>query len=155
MRASCQPSQQFPCARKSAANAYLHYLRFVYTELTYYNQYYEPTNRDDPVFGRSVAWHCSQMLNNFMCSCTLLLLFIAAASLLTPSQASRDRLSANAASSGRQLQQLPTAADCSRAVPHCRACRFQAFGTVTKAVCTFCETGYVVKAQGRACCEWR
>ena len=52
----------------------------------------------------------------------------------------------------RQLQQ--TQADCARSVPGCKACRFQFFkGTVTRAVCTQCDTGYVVKKSGQECCE--
>ncbi|KIZ04286.1 hypothetical protein MNEG_3672 [Monoraphidium neglectum] len=54
--------------------------------------------------------------------------------------------------SGRQLLQAPTSADCDRSVKHCTACRYQFYrGTVTKAICTKCDTGYTVKASGRAC----
>ena len=35
-------------------------------------------------------------------------------------------------------------------MPNCKACRYQFFrGTITKAICTQCDTGYVVKAAGR------
>ena len=42
--------------------------------------------------------------------------------------------------------------DCARSIPNCKTCRYQLYtGTVTKAICTGCENGYVVKASGRAC----
>jgi hypothetical protein len=44
--------------------------------------------------------------------------------------------------------------DCSRTVTNCETCRFQMFaGSVTRAICTKCATGYVIKASGRGCCE--
>ena len=45
------------------------------------------------------------------------------------------------APTGREL--LQSANDCARSVPNCNQCRFQFFrGTVTRAICTRCETGY-------------
>lgn len=50
------------------------------------------------------------------------------------------------------LQTTPTPADCAASVRNCVACRYMFYrGTVTKAVCLRCETGYVVKASGRSC----
>ena len=55
---------------------------------------------------------------------------------------------------GRELLQTPTADECARSVPNCKACRYQFFrGTVTRAICTQCTTGHVVKESGRSCCE--
>lgn len=45
-----------------------------------------------------------------------------------------------------------TSDDCSRSVPNCRSCRYQFYrGTVTRAICTRCNTGYAVKQSGRSC----
>jgi hypothetical protein len=55
---------------------------------------------------------------------------------------------------GRALLQLPTPEDCNRSVPNCIACRFQASaGGASRASCTRCDAGYVVKSSGRGCCE--
>lgn len=54
---------------------------------------------------------------------------------------------------GRDLLQV-SSAECNRAVNGCKTCRFQFFrGTVTRAICTQCNTGYVVKNSGQACRE--
>ena len=54
---------------------------------------------------------------------------------------------------GRDLLQV-SADECNRAVNGCKTCRFQFFrGTVTRAICTQCITGYVVKKSGQECCE--
>jgi hypothetical protein len=54
---------------------------------------------------------------------------------------------------GRSLLQQ-TGTQCSGAITHCNACRYQFFrGTVTRAICTACDTGYVPKALGTVCCE--
>jgi hypothetical protein len=56
---------------------------------------------------------------------------------------------------GRQLLQTPGTADCDRSVKNCLTCRYQFLaGTVSRAICLTCATGYVVKASGRGCCEF-
>jgi hypothetical protein len=77
-----------------------------------------------------------------------LVLLLCLAGLAGVAVATRD-LSAD----GRGL--LQTEADCKRSIDYCSTCRYAFFhGTVTKAICLSCDTGYVVAEEGRKCCEW-
>ncbi|KAI8470423.1 MAG: hypothetical protein J3K34DRAFT_521329 [Monoraphidium minutum] len=80
-------------------------------------------------------------------SCLLLL-----AAVLGAAHAARELDDVSADAGRHLLQASPNATDCDRSVKNCIACRYQFYrGTVTKAICTTCATGYVVKASGRAC----
>jgi hypothetical protein len=80
-----------------------------------------------------------------------LALVLCLAALCGSAAAGRPDLFDVSGDAGRGL--LQSGADCS-SIPNCATCRFQFVrGTVTRAVCTACNTGYVPKALGTACCE--
>jgi hypothetical protein len=66
--------------------------------------------------------------------------------------AARDLSMFDVAAHGRELLQSTT--ECSRSIANCDTCTFRTVGSTTRAICTKCATGYVVKASGRACCEF-
>jgi hypothetical protein len=80
---------------------------------------------------------------------TALIICLAA---LCGAAAARELTAFDVAAHGRELLQL--SAECSRAIPNCNTCTFRTVGSTTRAICTQCATGYVVKASGRACCEF-
>lgn len=55
--------------------------------------------------------------------------------------------------SSRRLLQTYNATICQQFILNCVACRFQSVGGSTKAICSRCAPGHIVKSQGRACCE--
>ncbi|GBF88748.1 hypothetical protein Rsub_01649 [Raphidocelis subcapitata] len=74
-----------------------------------------------------------------------LVLLLCLAGLAGVAVATRD-LSAD----GRGL--LQTEADCKRSIDFCSTCRYAFLhGTVTKAICLSCDTGYIVAEEGRKC----
>jgi hypothetical protein len=78
-----------------------------------------------------------------------LALVLCLAALCGSAAAGRPDLFDVSGDAGRGL--LQSGADCS-SIPNCATCRFQFVrGTVTRAVCTACNTGYVPKALGTAC----
>ncbi|KAI8474459.1 MAG: hypothetical protein J3K34DRAFT_493826 [Monoraphidium minutum] len=95
-----------------------------------------------------MAWCMQSLLAPLLCLALAAASRTAHAARAAPTAAAPD--ASTQAAPGRRLAQ--TAEDCANSVPHCMQCRYQFYGgTATKAVCSRCEVGYVVKASGRGC----